>query len=75
MFEKPNEINIVLLTRNYYLINSKDLCLDVNLTIKETLEYYGTLYAMSKAHIAERIKELTQFLKLPDFNSYIGKLR
>ncbi|VVC27807.1 ABC transporter-like,P-loop containing nucleoside triphosphate hydrolase,AAA+ ATPase domain,ABC [Cinara cedri] len=52
----------------------QDLCLDEKLTIKETFEYYGSLYAMRKKKIAKRIDELMIFLKLPDFNSLISNL-
>lgn len=49
--------------------------MDNNLTIKEMFEYYGMLYTMSKTQVAKRINELSNFLKLPDFKSFIGELR
>lgn len=45
------------------------------MTIKETFEYYGTLYNMSKKNIANRIDELNTFLHLPSLSSYINEIR
>lgn len=53
----------------------KDLCLDESLTIKETFEYYGTLYNMKKKHIKSRIDELNRYLQLPDLDRYIKDIR
>ncbi|KAF0762245.1 ABC transporter G family member 23-like [Aphis craccivora] len=52
----------------------QDLCLEVTLTIKETLEYYGSLYRMSKKHIKDKLDELNVFLQLPHFNSYLNEI-
>lgn len=53
----------------------KDLCLEGSLTIKESFEYYGILYNVSKKSIENRIDELEQFLELPNLNYYIKNLR
>lgn len=53
----------------------KDLCLEETMTVKETFEYYGTLYNMSKKNIDNRIAELNTYLHLPDLNSYIEEIR
>lgn len=62
-----------------YTVNAlyvfKDLCLDNLLTIKEIMDYYGTLYEMTKEQIESRIKELNIFLQLPNMNSYIKDIR
>ncbi|XP_060878331.1 ABC transporter G family member 23-like [Metopolophium dirhodum] len=52
----------------------QDLCLEVTLTIKETFEYYGSLYRMSKINIKNKLDELNEFLQLPDLNSYINEI-
>jgi len=68
-----NYFNIQLIYQYFYLL--KDLCLEVTLTIKETLEYYGSLYRMSKEHIKDKLDELNVFLQLPNFNSYLNEIR
>ncbi|XP_025415790.1 ABC transporter G family member 23-like isoform X1 [Sipha flava] len=52
----------------------QDLCLEDTLSTKETFEYYGKLYNMSKKDITSRINELNKFLQLPNLNSYINEL-
>ncbi|KAL5245483.1 hypothetical protein ACI65C_012893 [Semiaphis heraclei] len=52
----------------------QDLCLEVTLTIKETFEYYGSLYRMSKINIKNKLDELNEFLKLPDINSFMNEI-
>jgi len=54
---------------------SQDLCLEDNLTIKEILKYYGTLYNMTKEQIGCRIETLQKFLNLPDLNKFIKNIR
>uniref|UniRef100_A0A2H8TY93 ABC transporter G family member 23 n=1 Tax=Melanaphis sacchari TaxID=742174 RepID=A0A2H8TY93_9HEMI len=49
----------------------QDLCLESTLTIKETFEYYGTLYAMKKNKIKRKIDEINAFLQLPNLNSLV----
>lgn len=62
-----------------YIVNAlyvfKDLCLDNLLTIKEIMDYYGTLYDMTKEQIKSRVEELNIFLQLPNMNSYIKDIR
>lgn len=53
----------------------KDLCLDNLLTINEIMDYYGTLYDMTKEQIKSRVEELYLFLQLPSMNSYIKDIR
>ncbi|XP_060841940.1 ABC transporter G family member 23-like isoform X1 [Rhopalosiphum padi] len=52
----------------------QDICLEDTLTIKETFEYYGSLYRMSKTKIKNKLDEITVFLQLPDLNSYINEI-
>lgn len=54
---------------------SKDLCMEETLTVRETFEYYGSLYNMSVNKIENRVAELDKFLKLPDFSSFIKSVR
>ncbi|KAE9545466.1 hypothetical protein AGLY_001009 [Aphis glycines] len=49
----------------------QNLCLESTLTIKETFEYYGTIYNMDKKNIDTKIDELNTFLQLPNLNSLI----
>lgn len=63
----------ILLTRILFVL--KDLCLDGKLTIRETFEYYGTIYKMKRTEIKNRINELQRILSLPDLNSYIEDIR
>ncbi|XP_060841435.1 ABC transporter G family member 23-like isoform X1 [Rhopalosiphum padi] len=63
---------------NLKAVNLKDvgympqnLCLEGTLSIKETFEYYGTLYSMDKKNIDIKIDELNTFLQLPNLNSLI----
>lgn len=49
----------------------QNLCLESTLTIKETFEYYGTIYNMDKKNINIKIDELNAFLQLPNLNSLI----
>lgn len=53
----------------------KNLCLEETLTIRETFEYYGTLYSMCNEKIQRRIDELNKFLQLPNLNSFINEIR
>lgn len=53
----------------------QNICLDETLTVKEIFEFYGTLNNMNNKEIESRISELNKFLKLPDVNSYINKIR
>lgn len=53
----------------------KNLCLESTLTIKETFEYYGTIYNMDKKNINTKIDELNAFLQLPNLNSLIKDIR
>lgn len=53
----------------------KDLCLENTLTLKETFEYFGSLYDMSKKNIEKRVAELNTFLQFPNMNSYIKDIR
>ncbi|XP_025200634.1 ABC transporter G family member 23-like [Melanaphis sacchari] len=52
----------------------QDLCLEVTLTVKETFEYYGSLYKMCKKNIKNKLDELNEFLQLPDLDSYINEI-
>ncbi|XP_050422032.1 ABC transporter G family member 23-like [Adelges cooleyi] len=49
----------------------QELCLENTLTIKETFEYYGALYNMSKNKLLNKMDELNVCLQLPDKHSYI----
>jgi len=49
--------------------------LESTLTIKETFEYYGTLYNMNKKEIKIKVDELIAFLQLPNLNSLIQDIR
>jgi ABC-type Na+ transport system ATPase subunit NatA len=53
----------------------KNLCLEGTLTIKETFEYYGTLYSMDKKNIDIKIDELNTYLQLPNLNSLVKDIR
>ncbi|VVC43845.1 Hypothetical protein CINCED_3A004789 [Cinara cedri] len=52
----------------------QDLCLDGKLTVEETFEYYGILYKMNERNIKNRMVELKNILKLPNFNRFIEDL-
>uniref|UniRef100_A0A2S2R5P6 Nod factor export ATP-binding protein I n=1 Tax=Sipha flava TaxID=143950 RepID=A0A2S2R5P6_9HEMI len=52
----------------------QDLCLETELTINETFEYYGTLYKMNEKSIKTKKVELTTFLQLSNTDSYIKDL-
>ncbi|XP_050542644.1 ABC transporter G family member 20-like isoform X2 [Daktulosphaira vitifoliae] len=52
----------------------QDLCLEKELTIKETLDYYGKLYNVNKDNLLKKIYELNDFLKLPNSNKCIKNL-
>lgn len=53
----------------------KDICMERNLTVWETFEFYGMLYKMDKKQIKSKIAELDKFLQLPHMNSFIGDIR
>lgn len=53
----------------------EDICLDDSLTVQESLEYYGSLYKMSKEKIKSRMDELSKLLQLSFMKNYIKNLR
>jgi len=53
----------------------QEIALFPDLTIQETLKYYGTLHGMTNEGIKERTEFLIQFLTLPDKNRLVCQLR
>ena len=53
----------------------QELALYLDMTIRETLMYFGRLHKMSRSHLTERIKCLLELLLLPDDSQRIRKLR
>ncbi|XP_055933092.1 ABC transporter G family member 20-like [Argiope bruennichi] len=52
----------------------QELALYPEITMKETLTYFGRLYQMDRSAIKERISFLTSFLDIPDKNKLIKHL-
>lgn len=52
----------------------QDISLYPDLTIRETLQYFASLYGLSSEHCLERINFLVDFLNLPDKGRFVGKL-
>ena len=53
----------------------QDVALVGELTVRETLLYFGWLFGMSDAAIGERIAFLQQLLDLPPLNKFVKMLR
>lgn len=43
-----------------------------DLTVHENLDFYGTIYGLSRAQRKQRIKELLELVKLQDFGNYLA---
>ena len=52
----------------------QDISLYADLTIRETLKYFASLYGMSQKDCSKRSAFLMEFLNLPDKNQFVGKL-
>lgn len=56
------------------MISTQDIALVDELSIKETIFYFGRIYGMNDERIRERFKILKDLLELPASERYIVKL-
>lgn len=52
----------------------QEISLYPDLTIRETLQYFASLYGLSSEHCSQRVNFLVDFLNLPDKGRFVGKL-
>lgn len=52
----------------------QELALDGDLTIKETMEYFGRLYRISPTYVASQTESLCKLLNLPPSNRFVKTL-